>query len=108
MAGTDHLAFSSLARNFQEGGKFALENTPLISAIAAVLIVLVLIALFPRGSEEGAVYDIGGIPAINAWKFFTKRYDFIQRNFGKSGGKIFLFKVLQVSVIDDLGNALTH
>ncbi|KAF8908501.1 cytochrome P450 [Gymnopilus junonius] len=86
------------------GRKPSTREPIFLSSLVAILVVCVLIVLLQGGSEDD-VCDIGGIPAINAWKFFTKRYDFIQNGFQKSGGRIFRFKVLQHRVIAMAGEA---
>ena len=49
-----------------------------------------------RTTSDGKLYDLGGVPILTAWTFFSKRYDFIRRNFKRSGGLPFRFRVLQV------------
>jgi len=49
-----------------------------------------------RTTSDGKLYDLGGIPILTTWTFFSKRYDFIRRNLKRSGGLPFRFRVLQV------------
>ncbi|KAF8816057.1 cytochrome P450 [Phlegmacium glaucopus] len=50
-----------------------------------------------RNDENGAIRNLGGFPIFAAWKFFTKRYDFIWANFGNDTH--FKFQVLQHNVV---------
>ena len=58
--------------------------------------VVMTLATFLRPSKlKASVHDLGGIPVLTAWTFFTKRYDFLWKHFN-SGKKYFQFRVLQV------------
>lgn len=48
--------------------------------------------------KESSVKSLGGFSFINAWTFFTKRYDFILHNFAKTSALHFKFNVLHVSI----------
>jgi len=73
------------------------EGYGLYFTASLVGIVVPLLLFFSlRSTSNGKVYDLGGIPVLTAWTFFSKRFDFIQSNFKKSGGTIFRFRVLQV------------
>jgi len=65
--------------------------------VVTCLCIAFLCAFFYGGKSSDKVNDLGGIPIISAWQFFTRRYDFIRQQFRKSGRKHFRFKVLQVS-----------
>ncbi|KAH9478207.1 Cytochrome P450 monooxygenase [Psilocybe cubensis] len=69
------------------------------AAVIIALSVVVFSAVLLRPSYDGKVYDLGGIPILTVWSFFTKRYDFIREQFKNSGGKTFRFRVLQHRVI---------
>jgi len=69
---------------------------PLIVAVIAGFAVS-MSAFFLRSTTSGNVHDLGGIPVLTAWDFFKKRFDFLQRHFRKSGGKMFRLRVLHVS-----------
>jgi len=67
------------------------------SLVGVALPLLLFFSL--RSTSNGKVLDLGGIPVLTAWTFFSKRFDFIQSNFKRSGGTIFRFRVLQVGII---------
>jgi len=69
------------------------QSAVFFTALAIVLITLATL-LRPSKSKAG-VHDLGGIPVLTAWTFFTKRYDFLRKHFN-SGKKYFQFRVLQV------------
>ncbi|KDQ52157.1 hypothetical protein JAAARDRAFT_40504 [Jaapia argillacea MUCL 33604] len=50
--------------------------------------------LFPK---KGAIHQLGGISILNAWSFFTKRYDFLRENLKKQA--MFQFWVLNHRVV---------
>jgi hypothetical protein len=60
------------------------------------LVLTILSFYFLRTTSDGKFYDLGGIPILTAWSFFSKRYDFIRKNFKRSRGLPFRFRVLQV------------
>lgn len=62
----------------------------------AALIFSTLSFYLLRTTSDGKLYDLGGVPILTAWSFFSKRYDFIRMNFKRSGGLPFRFRVLQV------------
>ena len=70
--------------------------SPCLTATLVGIFVPLLLFFTLRSTSDGKVYDLGGIPVLTAWTFFSKRFDFIQSNFKKSGGTIFRFRVLQV------------
>ncbi|KZP14162.1 cytochrome P450 [Athelia psychrophila] len=49
-------------------------------------------------SDKTKVEALSGFPIANAWRFFNKRWDFLQSNFDK-GHELFSFKVLQHEVV---------
>lgn len=68
-----------------------------VSISVTLLSAIVLAVLFFRpDSHSDDVYEIGGIPILATWTFFSKRYDWIREQFRKSGGKTFRFRILQV------------
>ena len=50
-----------------------------------------------RTTSDGKLYDLGGLPILSAWPFFSVRYDFMRKNFNLSKGLPFRFRVLQVN-----------
>ncbi|KAF8993227.1 cytochrome P450 [Cyathus striatus] len=56
--------------------------------------------------------ELGGYSVINAWNFFSKRFDFLWGNFNKTTGNLFRFKILQYSVVairgDEARKAFFH
>ncbi|KAJ7671376.1 cytochrome P450 [Mycena polygramma] len=45
------------------------------------------------------IRQLGGFWLLNAWAFFTKRYDFIGDAFRRTGEKVFRFRILKYNVI---------
>ena len=68
--------------------------TGLSSLALAILAVVVYRLLSP--SQKGSIRTIGGIPILTAWTFFSKRYDFLWKNFRSIPDPHFRFQVLQV------------
>ena len=62
----------------------------------ATLILTISTFYVLRTTSDGKLYDLGGLPILTAWTFFSKRYDFMRGNFERSGGLPFRFRVLQV------------
>jgi sterol 14-demethylase len=87
---------------YSEYTQFELHSPWMPSPIVLGVVLLALGTLytyfFPSQSEARKIHQLGGISIINAWTFFTKRYDFLRSNFNKTGHALFSFKVLQVSV----------
>ncbi|CAK5279453.1 unnamed protein product [Mycena citricolor] len=76
------------------------------SAWAALVALCLLLAvgalslrtrLAPKDSET--IHQLGGLPLLSAWLFFTQRYDFLIDTFKKTGQKMFRFRVLQYQVV---------
>ena len=90
--------FSPLARLSSEWH----SESPSITIIFACLGV-VLCSFFPlRTRTNGKIHDLGGIPLVTAWTFFTKRWDFVYGHFASTGGEMYKFRVLQVRCFDFL------
>lgn len=87
-------SFSPLASLLNKPSEWS--NDVRVSAAIVALSVILFSVVLLRPSFDGKVYDLGGIPVLTVWSFFTKRYDFIREHFKNSGGKTFRFKVLQV------------
>src|SRR3954468_4871092 len=68
----------------------------IVSSISLCLVAFLVSNCLVRSPPDAGVYDIGGLPIVTAWPFFTKRFDFLQRHFKKTGGKMFKFKILRV------------
>ena len=66
-----------------------------ISYITLAIGVVVILSSRLLPSQSGGVHNLGGIPILAAWAFFTKRYDFLWKHFN-SEKKYFQFRVLQV------------
>ncbi|KAF9557039.1 cytochrome P450 [Agrocybe pediades] len=90
--------FSPLAQVLSTPSKWASE-IPGSMGILATLLVAISSFLMLRSTSDGKVYDLGGLPVLSAWTFFTRRYDFIREKFRESGGKAFRFRVLQHRVV---------
>ena len=67
-------------------------------AIATLGMIILSSSYFLRTKKNGNVYDLGGIPIVTAWTFFTKRWDFLHCHFANSRGRMFRFRVMQVSL----------
>jgi sterol 14-demethylase len=72
------------------------STNPPFPAIVACLAVFAMSAVLLHPTIGNNIHDLGGI--LTAWNFFKKRFDFIQDQFKKSGGKMFGFNVLQASL----------
>ncbi|KDR79795.1 hypothetical protein GALMADRAFT_136397 [Galerina marginata CBS 339.88] len=94
-------SFSPLAQFLANPSEWT-SNTPLQAIFGAVAVIL-LSTLLLRSSSNEKVYELGGIPIVTAWTFFTRRYDFIQDRFKESKGKMFRFRVLQHRVLSMAG-----
>ncbi|PPR02168.1 hypothetical protein CVT24_011356 [Panaeolus cyanescens] len=66
--------------------------------IVAVLVGAVAYrCLTPKAQNK--IHSLGGIPVITAWKFFSKRYDFLWEHFNRISEPMFTFKVLHHNVV---------
>lgn len=74
------------------------HDTPFLVILAAFLVYVLSLVLL-RGSSDGHIIDLGGFPVTTAWKFFSKRHEFMVSNLKKAGGLPFRFRVLQVRAI---------
>ncbi|KAF9530198.1 cytochrome P450 [Crepidotus variabilis] len=75
-----------------------ITDTSSVAIIAGVSLLLVsFLAL--RGTSDGYIVDLGGLPIRIAWTFFSRRFDFMAMNFKKTGGLPFKFRVLQHRVV---------
>ncbi|PPR06515.1 hypothetical protein CVT24_002629 [Panaeolus cyanescens] len=101
------MAMSSLAANFtipslQDIIDSSNDPTKLLSTLSPIGIALLVGALAYRAlssKDKSNVRQLGGIPVFTAWTFFTKRYDFLWKNFRSIPDPIFKFKVLQHNVV---------
>ena len=92
------VTFSPLARLTHPSG-WGVETH--ITTIAVAILGIILASTFLlHPTKDGNIYDLGGLPLITAWSFFTKRWDFIHRHFATTGGKMFRFRVVQVGFTD--------
>lgn len=67
--------------------------------MALAIGVLVMLASYLLPSQlKGGIHNLGGIPILAAWDFYTKRYDFLRKHFD-SGKKYFQFHILQHRVV---------
>lgn len=55
-------------------------------------------------TNETDIYELEGFSIVAAWRFFSGRFDFLQGNFDHTGQKMFLFKVLNSSVVATKGD----
>lgn len=78
--------------------KMLLPSSGTISFMALAIGVLVMLAshlLALPSQSKGGIHNLGGIPILAAWGFYTKWYDFLWKHFN-SGKKYFQFHILQV------------
>ena len=71
------------------------SNNTLVAILIALLISIVSIAF--RSSSDDKIHKLEEFHLVTLSKFFSKRYDFFQEHFKKTGLKMFRFNVLQVS-----------
>lgn len=76
------------------------NSSPLVVAASSSLVILctsyIYKLAFTARSDDKTIHALGGFSIANAWRFFTKRGDFLRANFEK-GHELYSFKVLQVS-----------
>ena len=89
--------FSPVVRLLPNPVEWGIETHIITIAIATLGIILGSSYVL-RTKKDGNVYDLGGIPIVTAWTFFTKRWDFLRGHFSYTGGKMFRFRVMQVSL----------
>ena len=77
-------------------------GSPSTTLVFATLGIVLCSFFLLRTRTNGKIRDLGGIPLITAWTFFTKRWDFVDGHFSSTGGKMYRFRVLQVSRFDFL------
>lgn len=68
---------------------------PLSLAAATLFLFLV----YGRGSQADNIPSLGGFPLLTAWRFFSKRHDFMLEGFARTGQRLFQFYILQVRVL---------
>lgn len=71
-------------------------STTSLTALFIVLSIAIISAL-SKSSPDDKIYNLGGFHLVTAWAFFSKRYDFLQEHFKKTGLRMFCFNILQVS-----------
>lgn len=91
--------FSPVARLLSNPSEWGIETHISTIAIATLGVILGSVYVL-RTKQDGNVYDLGGIPIVTAWTFFTKRWDFLRGHFANTGGKMFRFRVMQVSHVN--------
>ncbi|KAF9530197.1 cytochrome P450 [Crepidotus variabilis] len=72
--------------------------------LAAGVLLLATSSFLVRSSSDGRIVDLGGLPVTTAWKFFSKRHEFMMSNLKKAGGLPFRFRVLQHRVVAVVGH----
>ncbi|KAJ3502212.1 hypothetical protein NLJ89_g8989 [Agrocybe chaxingu] len=92
------LAVPSILRDFSPAGAGELSLLRSASTVSAVLLAVYVYRLLAP-SAKGSIKQLGGIPIVTAWTFFTKRYDFLWSHFKKSTDPHFRFQVLQHQVV---------
>jgi hypothetical protein len=74
------------------------SNVSLAAAVTAATFLVLSTSLFKRPSKDPKIHYLSGFNIVHAWRFFTKRFDFLSGNFKKTGKNFFEFYVLQVRV----------
>jgi hypothetical protein len=74
------------------------SNVSLAAAVTAVTFLVLSTSLFKRPSKDPKIHYLSGFNIVHAWRFFTKRFDFLSGNFKKTGKNFFEFYVLQVQI----------
>ena len=93
------VTFSPVARLLPDPAEWGIESLSHIVTIAIITLGIILGSSYIlRTKKDGNVYDLGGIPIVTAWTFFTKRWDFLRCHFADTRGKMFRFRVMQVSL----------
>jgi len=93
-----NVTLNPLALQFTNPSEWGIETQ--ITTVAVLGITVGTIFFLRPNFKDENIHDLGGFPLINAWSFFTKRWNFICRHFKNTGGKMFRFRVIQVGVID--------
>ncbi|KAJ7181463.1 cytochrome P450 [Mycena crocata] len=72
--------------------------------VAATIGVLSASYLYVKRTESwDDTHELGGIWIMDAWSFFTRRFDFVTDTFRRTGQKFFRFRVLQHRVLASSG-----
>lgn len=74
------------------------SNVSFAAAVTAATFLVLSASLFKRPSNDPRIHYLSGFNIVHAWRFFTKRFDFLSGNFKKTGKNFFEFYVLQVRV----------
>jgi hypothetical protein len=69
-----------------------------LTAIFIALSIVILSTTF-RLSSDDKIHKLKGFYLTNVSKFFSRRFDFFQENFKKTGVKMFRFNLIQVSFL---------
>ncbi|KAF8804683.1 cytochrome P450 [Phlegmacium glaucopus] len=96
-----NVTFASISAQSSQWGP---SKTPLTAIFIALSVVAVLSAIF-RSSSDDKIHKLNGFPFINLHKFFSRRHDFFEESFKKTGVNMFRFQVLQHRVIAMAGEA---
>lgn len=75
---------------------FGLQS-PLLIPVSLIAAALFAFLIYGGGSQAEGIPSLGGFPLITAWRFFSKRHDFMLEGFSRTGKEFFQFKILQVS-----------
>ena len=72
------------------------SNVSLAAVVTAATVMVLSASLFKRPSRDPKIHYLSGLNIVHAWRFFTRRFDFLSGNFKNTGKKFFEFYVLQV------------
>ena len=78
--------------------QWGISNNTLTAILASLLIAILSIVFWSSSvTSDDKIHKLKEFYLVTLWKFFSKRYDFFQEHFKKTGLKMFRFNVLQVS-----------
>ena len=72
-------------------------NNSLTAIIIALSITILSAVVWSSSASDDKIHKLEGFHLVNAWSFFSKRYDFFRDHFKRTGLKMFRFNLLQVS-----------
>ena len=79
---------------------FGISSAIFLAVMTSFLLVISTSYAYPIffANDTKKIHQLGGFSIVNAWSFFSKRYDFLRSNREKTGHALFSFKVFQVSI----------
>jgi hypothetical protein len=65
--------------------------------VAMVALILLISAITPAAEKDDTPVTLSGCSLLNVWRFFGRRFDFLNAGFCCTGENVFQFKLLQAS-----------